>query len=57
MSFDAQLFEKNHFLAPQNQDILPRMSEQERQKSKFWMLMIAAALALAILAPVAVLAA
>jgi hypothetical protein len=57
----AQVFEKNRFLTPQNRasvpDMSPVMSETERNRTRLVMLMIAAALAVATIAPVAVLAA
>jgi hypothetical protein len=57
MSDIAQVFEKNHFLAHQNRLKLLRMSDIERNRTRIVMLIIAAALAVATLAPVAVLAA
>jgi hypothetical protein len=53
----VQVTEKNHFPGDQNRHILPFMSEQDRKRSRFLLIALAAALALATLAPVAVLAA
>jgi hypothetical protein len=57
MMASAQVFEKNHFLEPQNQPTSLRMSERDRSRNRVLLLALAAGLALAILAPVAVLAA
>ncbi len=56
MSDSAQVFEKNHFLNDQNRAKVFRMSDIERNRTRIVMLIIAAALALATLAPVVVLA-
>jgi hypothetical protein len=56
MTMTAQVFEKNHFLAPQNQATSLTMSEKERNRGRVLMMFLAAGLVLAILAPVAVLA-
>jgi hypothetical protein len=53
----AQVFEKNHFLHPQNRATSLMMSEKDKIRGRMLMLLVAAGLALAILAPVAVLAA
>jgi hypothetical protein len=53
----AQVFEKNRFLTPQNRASVRGMSESERIRTRLVMLLIAAALAVATIAPVAVLAA
>ncbi len=52
-----QAIEKNHFPDKQNRHILPPMTDKERARTRQMMLAIAAVLALATLAPVAVLAA
>jgi hypothetical protein len=57
MTAMTQVLEKNHFLPPQNRATSSIMSEKERQKGRMLMLFLAAGLMLAILAPVAVLAA
>ena len=57
MTAMAQVFEKNHFLAPQNRATRLLMSEQDRKNGRKLMLCLAVGLMLAILAPVAVLAA
>jgi hypothetical protein len=57
MISSTQTIEKNRFPEDQNRHMTPPMSEQERRKSRAFMIAIAAALALATLAPVAVLAA
>lgn len=57
MSDIAQAFEKNHFLNHQNRARVRGMSDIERNRTRIVMLIIAAALAVATLAPVAVLAA
>jgi hypothetical protein len=57
MNTTAQVLEKNHFPHPQNRATSLKMSEKERKHSRMLMLFLAAGLALAILAPVAVLAA
>jgi hypothetical protein len=57
MNTATQVLEKNHFLPPQNRATSLKMSEKERKRSRIMMLVLAAGLALAILAPVAVLAA
>jgi hypothetical protein len=53
----TQVFEKNHFLHPQNRATSLIMSERDRIRGRILMLFLAVGLALAILAPVAVLAA
>jgi hypothetical protein len=57
MTTATQVFEKNHFPHPQNRATSLRMSERDRKRGRMLMLFLAAGLALAILAPVAVLAA
>lgn len=57
MTATAQVFEKNHFLAPQNRATSIPMTENDRQRGRVLMLCLAVGLMLAILAPVAVLAA
>jgi hypothetical protein len=57
MTTAAQVFEKNHFLAPQNRATNSIMSEKDRKRGRMLMLFLAVGIALAILAPVAVLAA
>jgi hypothetical protein len=52
----AEAVEKNHFIASQNRHRVQSMTEAERNRNRFVMLIIAAALAVATLAPVAVLA-
>jgi hypothetical protein len=57
MTAAAQVFEKNHLSVPQNRRTRLVMSEKDRNHGRMLMLFVAAGLALAILAPVAVLAA
>ena len=57
MNAAAQVFVKNRFLHTQNRDTLNFMNEKDRARSRKWMLFLAVGIALAILAPVAVLAA
>jgi hypothetical protein len=53
----AQVFEKNHFLGGQNRATNPAMNIASKLNRRVMLLFLAAGLALAILAPVAVLAA
>jgi hypothetical protein len=53
----AQVFEKNHFLGGQNRATKPVMNPGSKLNRRVMLLFLAAGLALAILAPVAVLAA
>jgi hypothetical protein len=57
MTAASQVFEKNHLSVPQNRRTRSSMSEKDRSHGRMLMLFLAAGLALAILAPVAVLAA
>ena len=57
MTAASQVFEKNHLSMPQNRSTRSSMSDQDRNHGRMLMLFLAAGLALAILAPVAVLAA
>jgi hypothetical protein len=57
MNMAMQVLEKNHFLRPQNRVTSLTMSEKDRKRGRMLMLFLAAGLALAILAPVVVLAA
>ncbi len=57
MSGGGQGVEKNHFIESQNRHMTPPMSEAERHRTRRYMIAIATILALATLAPVAVLAA
>ena len=57
MTAASQVFEKNHLSVPQNRGTRSTMSEKDRNRGRMLMLFLAAGLALAILAPVAVLAA
>jgi hypothetical protein len=57
MTAASQVFEKNHLSVPQNRRMRSSMSEKDRNHGRMLMLFLAAGLALAILAPVAVLAA
>ena len=57
MTAASQVFEKNHLSVPQNQSTRSSMSENDRNRGRLLLLFLAAGLALAILAPVAVLAA
>lgn len=52
----AQALEKNHFLAQQNRSTVPSMTEPRPPQPHVWLLLMAACLVLATLAPVAVLA-
>ncbi len=56
MTAASQVFEKNHLSVPQNQSTSSCMSEKDRKHGRMLLLFFAAGLALAILAPVAVLA-
>ena len=57
MSAAAQVFEKNHFLEAQNRATSSSMNKASKHNTRALLLFLAAGLALAILAPVAVLAA
>jgi hypothetical protein len=57
MTAASQVFEKNHLSVPQNRSTRSSMSENDRNRGRLLLLFLAAGLALAILAPVAVLAA
>jgi hypothetical protein len=57
MTAKVQVLEKNHFPGPQNRATSLEMSEKDKRRGRALMLFLAAGLALAILAPVAVLAA
>ncbi len=57
MTATAQVFEKNHFLDPQNRATSIPMTENDRQRGRKLMVFLAVGLMLAILAPVVVLAA
>ena len=57
MTAASQVFEKNHLSVPQNRGTRSYMSEKDRNRGHMLMVFLAAALVLAILAPVAVLAA
>ena len=57
MTAASQVFEKNHFLGPQNRVTSLSMSEKDRKRGRLLMLFLAAGLCLAILAPMVVLAA
>lgn len=57
MTAASQVFEKNHLSVPQNRGTRSSMSEKDRKRGRMLMLFLAAGLALAILAPVVVLAA
>ncbi len=57
MTAMTQVLEKNHFLHPQNRATSLIMSDKDRQRGRILMLCLAVGLMLAILAPVAVLAA
>jgi hypothetical protein len=52
----GQVVEKNHFPGEWNRHMSLSMTEIDRQRSRFLLVMIASALALATLAPIAVLA-
>jgi hypothetical protein len=52
----AQALEKNHFLAQQNRSTVSSMTEPRTPQPHVWLLLMAACLVLATLAPVAVLA-
>lgn len=56
MTAASQVFEKNHLSVPQNQSTRSSMSEKDRKRGRMLLMFLAAGLALAILAPVAVLA-
>ena len=57
MTAASQVFEKNHLFDSANRAKHIAMNEKDRNRGKWLMLFMAAGLALAILAPVAVLAA
>ena len=57
MTAASHVFEKNHLSVPQNRGTRSSMSEKDRNHGRMLMLFLAAGLALAILAPVVVLAA
>ena len=57
MTAASQVFEKNHLFMPQNRGKSSPMSERDRKTGRLIMLALATVLALAILAPVVVLAA
>jgi hypothetical protein len=57
MNTATQVLEKNHFPLPQNRATSLMMSEIEKRRGRMVMVLLAAGLILAILAPVAVLAA
>ena len=50
------MFEKNHFLAPQNRSTVHPMTDPQTKNPQAWLLLMAACLVLATLAPVAMLA-
>ena len=50
-----QALEKNHFLVGQNRSTVPSMIETHTKSPQVWLLLMAACLVLATLAPVAVL--
>lgn len=52
----AQVLEKNHFLAGQNRSTVAAMAHPNTPQPQVWLLLMAACLVLATLAPVAVLA-
>ena len=52
----VQVLEKNHFLESQNRSTVPAMTETRTPNPQVWLLLMAACLVLATLAPVAVLA-
>ena len=52
----VQVLEKNHFLQGQNRSTVPAMIETRTPNPQVWLLLMAACLVLATLAPVAVLA-
>lgn len=52
----VQVLEKNHFLGPQNRSTISAMTERERNQTQGLLLLMAACLVLATLAPVAMLA-
>ena len=56
MTAASQVFEKNHLSVPQNRSTRSSMSEKDRNRGQILMVLLAAALILAIMAPVAVLA-
>jgi hypothetical protein len=57
MTAASQVFEKNHLFPTQNRSTNTPMSENSRFRNQLLLVFIAAGLAIAILAPVAVLAA
>ena len=56
MTAASQVFEKNHLSVHQNRGTSSSMSEKDRNRGQILMVLLAAALILAIMAPVAVLA-
>ena len=52
----VQVLEKNHFLEGQNRSTVPTMTDTRTPNPQVWLLLMAACLVLATLAPVAVLA-
>lgn len=50
-----QVLEKNHFLERQNRSTMPPMDETRHPNPQVWLLLMAACLVLATIAPVAVL--
>ena len=52
----VQALEKNHFLAGQNRSTMTPMTETRPPNPQVWLLLMAACLVLATLAPVAILA-
>jgi hypothetical protein len=55
MLLAAQVIEKNRFQGSRNRATILRMSDAQRNRSQFFMLLMAAVLAAATLAPVTVL--
>ena len=53
----VQVLEKNHFPGGQNRSTVPAMREVPTLKPQIWLLLMAIVLVLAVIAPVAVLAA
>ena len=52
----SQVLEKNHFLATQNRSTVQPMTDPQTRNPQAWLLLMAACLVLATLAPVAMLA-
>ena len=52
----AQVFEKNHFIEGQNRSTVASMTDPRMKNPQVWLLLMAACLVLATLAPVAILA-